>query len=498
MAGAVWLNSSNVNQQAANAETQPMHSLTGTADQGTDFDNVSNTFRTTVESIAPSVVNIRAIAWTDRYNLGFNLPDYRIYDSLRQFFGQQFLDQFFDQRAPSRGYEHRSIGSGVIISTEGHVLTNAHLVGSADEVTVVLHDERTMNGEVVGVDIKTDLALIKIPNEKLSAAKLVQQERVYAGLRILAIGNPFGLAPTVSAGVVATPGRGNAAIAAYEDFLQTDIPIHLANTGGPLVNLQGELIGITTSRPWVGILNPGLGFAVPIRMAQTVMEQLIENGEMRRPSLGVVVQNLTKNLATSFGFTSTYGVLVADVIPNGPAETAGLKSGDIIAKVKRIPIQGVNAFNLLVAESLAGKSIDVEYMRSGIKHIAQVDVIMVAQQGKSRMISLRPKGLGLAIQTLTPEEVRLISNENTRGVWIKHVDVGSMAYRAGLRSDDIIVAVGNQSVTNVEEFHTAIRERNLSEGVRIQIISGGTRRFVYLKRFSTVKTETAPVKDKSF
>lgn len=319
-----------------------------------------------VAAISPSVVSIRAVTWTDHFHMGVDLPDYRKYDSLRDFFGRAFMDQFFEQRAPTRGYEHRSVGTGVILSHDGHVLTNAHVIGSAEQITVVLHDGRALDGEVVGIDPQTDLALLKISASGLVAARPPPLNAIRIGQDVLAIGNPFGISPVVSRGVVGTPGRGKASIGAYEDFMQTDIPVHLANTGGPLINLAGEVVGITTDRPWHGAPSRGPGFAVPIHMAQVVTRNLIDHGKMRRPTLGVGVQNLTENLATSFGFQGTDGVLVSDVAPGGSGEKAGMRSGDIILRVHGSRTEGANAFNVAVSESPIGELVDVEFVRTGV------------------------------------------------------------------------------------------------------------------------------------
>ncbi|RMF85297.1 MAG: hypothetical protein D6744_01630, partial [Planctomycetota bacterium] len=292
---------------------------------------LSEAFANAAEKIRPSVVSIHSVkrikrdGWTIR-RFG-DMPDILPFDGddlLRRFFGDRGL------RLPERPWVQEGLGSGVIVSEDGYILTNNHVAGNADELLVRTHDGKEYTAKVVGVDPMTDLAVIRVDAKGLTAAELGDSDELKVGEWVVAAGSPFGLTGTITAGIVSATGRSNVRIVDYADFIQTDAAINPGNSGGPLVNLKGQVVGINTAiASRSGGFN-GVGFAIPVNMARTVMHSLIEKGEVVRGWLGVSIQPLDEALAHSFGYDKTDGVLVGDVLEDGPADKAGLKAGDII------------------------------------------------------------------------------------------------------------------------------------------------------------------------
>src|SRR6202162_5597643 len=311
---------------------------------------LEDAFASVADRVTPSVVNVSVKPKKASPGEGGQPPEGE--QRFRDFFGPEFYDRFFKRRAPRE--EARSTGSGVIVDARGYILTNAHVVESAAEIEVRLSDDRKFAATLVGRDPKTDLAVVKIhPGAAaLPSAELGDSDKLRIGQWAIAIGNPFGLDRTVTVGIICATGRTRVGVATYEAFIQTDASINPGNSGGPLLNLDGRVIGINTAIVSSG---QGIGFAIPINMAREVMTQLIAKGRVVRGWLGISIQDLTDDLAAGFGVPSKGGVLVADVLKDGPAEAAGMKPGDIIVELGGIPIKEVTDLQKRVAAIPPGR-----------------------------------------------------------------------------------------------------------------------------------------------
>jgi serine protease Do len=445
---------------------------------------LSQAFENAADAIRPSVVTIRAVRHFKPAAHGGNtpLPDF---PNLLPLEGDM-LRRFFSGRMPGMSVPpQQGLGSGVIVNGDGYILTNNHVVGNADEVEVTMPDGREHRATVIGTDPMTDLAVVRIKASDLKAATLGDSDKLKVGEWIIAAGNPFGLNDTITAGIVSAKGRSNMRIAEYEDFIQTDAAINPGNSGGPLVNLRGEVVGINTaiaSRTGAG---NGVGFAIPINMAKSIMESLIRHGQVVRGWLGLSIQPLNEDLAKSFGYDSTKGALVGDVLANGPAEHAGLKRGDIVTRFSGTRIKDAGQFRTLVAETEPGSKAKIEVFRDGKTRTVTVAIgkrdqgtTVVRNDEKQDAVN----GLGMNVTNATSEALRdLGMSEDLRGVLITGVDQGGAAARAGLQPGDLILDVQGALVTNVKEFRRQIDRHDLKNGIRLLVQSGETRHFVLLR-----------------
>ena len=446
--------------------------------------DLSKAFQEIVKATRPSVVNVSSVKriQPSGHRSRTHPPD--LEDSpFRDFFGDDFFDRFFQDRMPRRGYEMQGLGTGVIVSQDGSILTNNHVVRDADEVTVKLSDGRSFAAKVVGSDEKTDLAVVKIDASGLVPAELGNSDAIEVGEWVLAIGNPFGLDHTVTAGIISGKGRAGMGISDYEDFLQTDAAINPGNSGGPLVNLEGKVIGINTAIASQTGGSMGIGFAIPINMARSVMEKLVKTGKVQRGLLGAKIRDLDEDLAQSFGFEGTDGVLIDDVMPDGPAAKAGLKDGDIVLKIDGKPMHNAHQLRFSVASVAPGTKVKLEFFREGKRQTVTVEL------GELTAQVVQPKGqvpeatsdLGLTVRNLTPELAQQLGYDDQEGVVVTAVEPGSLAARAGIRPKDVIVSMGERSIKDASDFRAAVKEQDLKKGIRMQIKSEGTRRFVFLK-----------------
>jgi serine protease Do len=369
------------------------------------------------------------------------------FEQFRRFFGQ----------IPHNFKEH-GLGSGVIVSPDGYILTNNHVAGHADEILVTLNDKREFKAKVIGKDPKTDLALIKIdPRQPLPYATLGSSSKVEVGDPVMAIGSPFGFNLTVTAGIVSAKGRalgGN-----YDDFIQTDASINPGNSGGPLFDAQGRVIGINTAIYSSTGSNAGIGFAIPIDLVKTVMEQLKNHGRVVRGWLGVEIQEVTPALAKSFGLTSPNGALVAGVDKEGPAGRAGIQQGDIITKFDGTLVHDEHELPELVAQTPLGKTVPVEVIRDGKR--MTIDATIKELQDKQIASAEGDTGVGsswgLTVQDLTPEISQQLGIDNRKGVVVRSVRADSPAAEAGLQSGDVILQVDNTKVASADEFADAAK-----------------------------------------
>jgi serine protease Do len=410
---------------------------------------LSGTFSPIVKEAAPAVVSIR-VSKVLRGPQGH--PD------LPPFFGPPSRGP--SGEAPQR--RQQGAGSGVIISDEGYVVTNHHVIEGADDIELQLLDKRTFEAELIGTDAKTDIAVLRIDARGLPFLPLGNSENVQIGDIVLAIGNPFGIGQTVTMGIVGATGRGGLGIEDYEDFIQTDAAINPGNSGGALINARGELIGINTAilaRGSGG--NQGVGFAVPINLTHHVMTQLLEQGRVVRGFLGVGIQDMNPAMAEAFGSPDAQGVVVRSVGPGTPAAEAGLAQGDIILSVDGRRFDDVRELRLNIAQKAPGTTVRLAVLREGDER--QIPVTLGESPDENARIVTDKRGSsalnGLAVDELTPAVARQLNlAPGTTGVVVVNVESGSAAADAGLRRGDVIEEVARTAVTDVTEFRAAVRK----------------------------------------
>jgi Do/DeqQ family serine protease len=358
----------------------------------------------------------------------------------------------------------RGLGSGVIVTTDGYILTNNHVVENADAIRVELTDGRTLSAKLVGTDKASDLALLKINETNLHAVALGNSEGVQVGDVVLAVGNPLGVGQTVTMGIISAKGRSTGAgSGGYEDFLQTDAPINHGNSGGALVNTKGELVGINSQILSESGGNIGIGFAIPSNMAKNVMEQLRSTGKVTRAQLGVTVQTVTSDMAASLGLKQVGGAVVSNVAPGSAAERAGVKRGDVIQSFNGQAVHDTNALRNRVSTAGPGSTADVVIVRDG----AEKHVSVKLDEASPEKVAGRngdPEGLdknalGLSASPLTPElAARMGAPRDTHGVVVEDVNPDGRAADAGIQAGDIIEEVNRQPVHSVDDLRAAVRK----------------------------------------
>ena len=391
----------------------------------------------------PAVVNVSTVG----PKVGPNADD----DRYREFFGDELYDRYFRRRPREDG---RAAGSGVIVDPRGYILTNNHVIENAREITVRLSDSRKFSATLVGRDAKTDLAVLKVDAPApLPVAELADSDRLRVGQWAIAIGNPFGLDRTVTVGIVSATARNRVGVATYENFIQTDASINPGNSGGPLLNLDGKVIGINTAIVAAG---QGIGFSIPINEAKGVMAQLISRGRVVRGWLGVVIQDVTDELASSFGVREHEGVLVADVVKGGPADVAGLRVGDIVVDLNGTRIREVPDLQRRVAGVAPGERVRVVVVRDGARQPVTVTIAEMPAEEPTVLALAGAEGFGLQVEPLLPDAAERLSLFASHGLLVIDVDGGGPADRAGLRRGDIILEVARQPVTDAQSFGQAL------------------------------------------
>jgi serine protease Do len=417
---------------------------------------VPESFSQLAEAVGPAVVNIRTVK-----TLKGGGPVFRHFQREpggRENPFNEFFERFFGDEM-QREFKQPSLGSGFIIDKDGYVVTNNHVIEDADQIKVKLDDEKEFDAQVIGRDASTDLALLKIKSNShdYPVLKLGDSAQLKVGQWVVAIGSPFGLERTVTAGIVSAKGRVIGS-GPYDDFIQTDASINPGNSGGPLLNLKGEVVGINTA---IIASGQGIGFAIPINLARGVIDQLKAGGEVTRGWLGVAIQDVNQEMADYYGIETKKGVFVADVFKGDPADAAGIKPKDIIVEVNGQKIETSRQLTSLIATIPVGQSAKVKVIRDGqpknfsVK-IAKRDDAKVASRGEAP--EKRDDQLGLRVSGLTPEIAQRFNFRETSGVVVIDVQSGSQAEEAGMRVGDIIKEINRQSIESVKEYNEALKK----------------------------------------
>lgn len=410
---------------------------------------VPGNFSDLAERVRPGVVNIQVTKKVKKAGLeGFGGNPFGDGHPFGEFFGP------FGGNAPER--RQQGVGSGFIMSSEGYILTNNHVVEDADKIKVKLAGGKELDGRVVGRDPKTDLALIKIEAvAELQPLKLGNSDDLKVGHWVVAVGSPFGLEQTVTAGIVSAKGRVIGS-GPYDNFIQTDASINPGNSGGPLINLQGEVVGINTA---IIASGQGIGFAIPINMAKEIAPQLQKRGHVTRGLLGVAIQDLTPELAKSLGLKDSKGALVSQVVPDGPADKAGIEQGDVIVNFDGRAVGDSKDLPRIVASTPVGKTVTVKLLRDGkeVERQARIGELEEANTSEGTKSPIQP-ALGLTVRNLTPQAARELGLKKTTGIVVTGVEAGSPAAEAMLQVGDVIQAVNRKPVGNVDEFAKAVEK----------------------------------------
>jgi serine protease Do len=389
---------------------------------------------------------------------------------------QDFFERFFEGQQP-QAYKQRSLGSGFLIEG-GYIITNSHVVNGADEIKVKLDDNREFKAEIKGLDEKLDLALLKIDAKgDLPAAKLGDSDAIQVGEWVMAIGNPFGLAETVTAGIVSAKGRVIGS-GPYDDFIQTDASINPGNSGGPLFNAMGEVIGINTAIVAGG---QGIGFAIPVNMAKSIIPQLRDKGKVTRGWLGVSIQPVTADLAQSFGLSAEKGALVAEVLPESPAEKAGVKAGDIITEFDGKQINEMNELPRLVAATTVGKKVAVKLLRDGKPEEVAVTIDKLKDGEEGEQVGSATDKLGITVQALTKELAARFRSKEASGVVVTDLSADSVAQEAGIARGDVIKEINGKKIATVGDYEKAVAARKKGAAVRFLVKRGNSSLYIAFK-----------------
>lgn len=441
----------------------------------------SEVFISVAKKAQASVVNISSVRKVEAGAEGFEFPSPFFDDPFfRRFFGEEFERRF---QVP-REFRQEGLGSGVIVSADGYIVTNTHVVEQAEEIEVLLADKRKFKAKLVGTDPRTDVAVIKIEATGLPTLPWGNSSLLQVGELVLAIGSPFGLTQTVTMGIISAVGRADVGIVDYEDFIQTDAAINPGNSGGALVNLAGELIGINTAIFTRTGGYMGIGFAIPSNMAKSVMQSLIKHGKVIRGWLGVSIQEVTEELAKQFGAPDRTGALVADVMENSPAEKGGLKRGDIVTHFKETKIKDPTHLRTLVAETEPGTRVVVTVLRDEQSMKLTVEL---GEMPKEAEVPGKPGEAAPGDHALSGVAVELLSSQDTKrlkipgGVFVTEVDPGSAAGMAGLRPGDVIREINRKAIRTVDEFVRLTGELGPKEPVLILITRGRSTIFMTIQ-----------------
>ncbi|MEN6373363.1 MAG: DegQ family serine endoprotease [Smithella sp.] len=438
-----------------------------------DTAKIPISFSDLAEKVKPAVVNIST---TKTYKGGLGSPFGR--SPFNGPFGDDFFDRFFGD-IPQREFKQRSLGSGFIISNDGYIFTNNHVVEKADKILVRVSDGKEYQAKIIGTDAKTDIALIKIkPTNSLPVVELGDSDKVKVGEWVIAIGNPFGLEQTVTAGIVSAKGRVIGA-GPYDNFIQTDASINPGNSGGPLFNMDGKVIGINTA---IVAQGQGIGFTIPINMANTILGDLKTKGRVTRGWLGVSIQDISEDMARNMNYKSRNGAIVSDVIADDPADRAGIKVYDIITEVNGKTIKDSHDLLLKIAALHVGEKISIKVIRSGKEKVFNLTV--AERKDKPETASTKEKSaktyFGIIAQDISPEIAKRLGVPRDAGVIIVDVENGSPAEDAGLRPQDIVIQVNKVKVSSIRQYTKEIGKAAENRNVTLLVQRGKSRVIVSL------------------
>jgi serine protease Do len=437
----------------------------------------SKAFSEIANSVSPVVVNISTTKIVKREAPSF------FDDPFFNFFGPSY-----DFNLPKK-WKEQSLGSGVIVSGDGYIITNNHVIEQAEEIKVTLYDKKSFKGKIVGSDPKTDIAIIKINADNLPAAVWADSDKLQVGEFVLAIGNPFGLSHTVTMGIISAVGRASVGITDYEDFIQTDAAINPGNSGGPLVNIKGEVIGINTAIFSKTGGYQGIGFSVPSNLVRSVMEDLIKYGKKTRGWLGVSIQRLTPELAEKFGIKNSDGALVGDVLKGSPAEKASMMRGDIVLEYNGKKVKDADSLRNTVAQTKAGSQVNIKILRKGKEYNLTATITESPKEpGEAKIESVpedarRGEALaGLEVIELTKEIAHQLGlNRDEKGVVILKVEAGSAADEAKLRKGDVIQEIDTKKVASINDFNKIASAIKPDAIVLLFINRGGQKFYTAIK-----------------
>ena len=437
-------------------------------------------FVSLTDKLSPAVVNISTTSQGEAPAIGGGQGEQQPFGhgDPREFW--EPFERFFGPM-PRRPFKQRSLGSGFIINRDGYILTNNHVVENAEEIVVRLENEKEYKAKIVGRDAKTDLAVIKIDDAPdLSPVTLGNSDDLRVGEWVMAIGNPFGLDHTVTAGIVSAKGRyigqGN-----YDNFIQTDAAINPGNSGGPLINLKGEVVGINSAIFSRAGGNIGIGFAIPVNIAKELLPELEAKGKVTRGWLGVLIQKVTPEIADSLGLKEAKGALVADVVKEGPAEAAGVKVGDVITEFDGHSVKDSTELPMLVARTGVGKTVGMKVLREKGTETLTVTIGELKEEEEA-VAAGKEEGFGLTVQPLTPDIAENLGlPSDTKGVVVSGVESGSAAEDAGLHRGDVILEVNREPVKDLATYRKALKGTAKGKSVLFLVRRGDNTIFLALK-----------------
>ena len=433
-------------------------------------------FSDLAEKVRPGVVNIQVVKKVK--NIGF---------APHEFFGSPFGEKNpfgdffgpFSEGNPPRGFQQQGVGSGFVMSEDGYIVTNNHVIENSDKIKVKFASGKEFTAKVIGRDHKTDLALIKIEGASdLHPLKLGNSDSLKVGSWVVAVGSPFGLEQTVTVGIVSAKGRVIGS-GPYDNFIQTDASINPGNSGGPLINMNGEVVGINTAIIPNG---QGIGFAIPVNMAKEIAPQLQKNGHVIRGWLGVSVQEVTPELAKSFGLKENKGALVAEVFKGTPAEKAGIEQGDIILGFNGKDVSDSKELPRMLASTPIGEKATIKLLRNGSINERTVKVGEMEEEKTELAEDTSHKSLGLTVQEITPEIAQELGLEKDNGVVVSGVETGSPAYDAGIQPGDVIKSINQKPVTDVADFVKKAKSARGQENILLLVQRGKNNLYAALSQ----------------